>query len=86
MAIEPISIPDLCTKYNFKTTDNPSVVTGGLDALLETVTSLWEQERPHLTYLDQTVDKLQERLKYKVQDTEIFWQILREREEARSNN
>lgn len=36
--------------------------------LLDIVVSLWEQERPHLTYLDPIVDKFQESLKFRVQD------------------
>ncbi|OJJ35939.1 hypothetical protein ASPWEDRAFT_41164 [Aspergillus wentii DTO 134E9] len=76
MAIDPISIPDLCAKYNVQASHNPSVVTGELDTVLEIVTSLWEQERPHLTYLDPIVEKLQERLKFKVQDIEAFWRGL----------
>lgn len=40
MAIDSISIPDLCAKHNVQTSDNPSVVTGELDTVLEIVTSL----------------------------------------------
>ena len=86
MTIDPVSIPGLCAKYNVEPTDNPNVVAGDLGAVLEIVTSLWEQERPHLTYLDPIVKKLQERLKFKTQDTEAFWQSLREKDEARSND
>ena len=91
MGIDPISIPDLCAKNNVKPTDdpdnpdNPNVVVGELDTVLYIVVSLWEQERSHLTYLDLIVDKLQESLKFRVQD-ENFCQGLHERKAARSNN
>ncbi|KAI9929608.1 hypothetical protein MW887_001082 [Aspergillus wentii] len=68
----PIGIPDLCAKYKVTAPDNPSVVTGELDTALKIVASLWEEERLHLTYLNPIVEKLQERLKYKMQDVEAF--------------
>lgn len=76
-ATNPINVPDLCTKYsNINSTDIPNVAIGELGALVEVVMSLWEQERPHLTYLDSIVDKLQERMKFKVRDNEIERQRL----------
>lgn len=86
MEIDPISVPDLCAKYNVMTTDDPNVVMGKLSTVLEIVISLWEQERPKLTYLDPIVDRLQERLKFKVQDIEAFSRGLHEKENARANN
>lgn len=86
MVIDLISIPDLCAKNDVKTTDdpdNPNVVVGELDT---TGYRSLEQERSHLTYLDPIVEKLQERLKFRVQDHKNFCQSLHERKEARSNN
>lgn len=59
---------------------------GGSGRFIGIVASLWEYGRPHITYLDQIIDKFQERLKFKVKDIEIFWKSLSERKEVRSNN
>lgn len=76
-ATDSINVPDLCTKYsNINSTDNPNVAIGEIGTLVEVVMSLWEQERPRLTYLDSIVDKLQERMKFKVRDNQIERQRL----------
>lgn len=73
---DPVNVPDLCTKYGIYPTDHPNVVMGELDALVKAVIALWEQEKARLTYLDSIVGKLQERLKFTLQDREIERQRL----------
>lgn len=71
-ATSSISIPDLCAKYgNISPSDNPNVAIGKLGDLVEVVMSLWEEEKPHHTYLGPIVEKLQERMKFKLRDIRL---------------